>query len=73
VPTGERGEACARAGNFIRGHWNRPETTEETFRDGWYRTGEAGYLDDEGYLYPVDRVKDMIVIGGWKDHDRDVG
>jgi len=48
----------------MRGYWNQPEATEQAFRDGWYRTGDAGYLDDEGYLYLVDRVKDMIVTGG---------
>ena len=55
---------CARAGNFMREYWNRPEETADGFRDGWYHTGDAGYLDDEGYLYLVDRVKDMIVTGG---------
>ena len=64
VANGERGEVCARAGNFMRGYWNQPEATEAAFRDGWYRTGDAGYLDDDGFLYLVDRLKDMIVTGG---------
>ncbi len=64
VPTGETGEVCARSGNFMRGYWNRPDETAEAFRDGWYHTGDAGYLDERGYLYLVDRVKDMIVTGG---------
>ena len=64
VPTGETGEVCARAGNFMREYWNQPEETAEAFRGGWYHTGDAGYLDDQGYLYLVDRVKDMIVTGG---------
>ncbi len=64
LPDGEVGEVCARAGNFMKEYWNKPEATAEAFRDGWYRTGDAGYLDDEGYLFLVDRVKDMIVSGG---------
>jgi acyl-CoA synthetase (AMP-forming)/AMP-acid ligase II len=64
VPTGETGEVCAKAGNFMRGYWNKPEATAEVFQDGWYHTGDAGYLDDDGFLYLVDRVKDMIVTGG---------
>jgi acyl-CoA synthetase (AMP-forming)/AMP-acid ligase II len=64
LPTGETGEVCARAGNFMREYWNQPEATAEAFRGGWYHTGDAGYLDEQGYLYLVDRVKDMIVTGG---------
>ena len=59
-----RGEVCARAGNYMREYWNRPEETEAAFRGGWYHTGDAGYLDEDGYVYLVDRVKDMIVTGG---------
>jgi acyl-CoA synthetase (AMP-forming)/AMP-acid ligase II len=64
LPPGQSGEVCARGGNFMREYWNKPEATEEAFRDGWYHTGDAGYLDDDGYLFLVDRVKDMIVTGG---------
>jgi long-chain acyl-CoA synthetase len=64
LPPGETGEVCARAGNFMKEYWNRPEETAAAFRDGWYHTGDAGYLDADGYLYLVDRVKDMIVTGG---------
>jgi long-chain acyl-CoA synthetase len=64
VPKGDTGEVCAKAGNFMREYWNKPEATEEVFRDGWYHTGDAGYLDPQGYLFLVDRVKDMIVTGG---------
>ena len=64
LPTGETGEICARAGNFMREYWNRPEETAEAFRGGWYHTGDAGHIDDEGFVYLVDRVKDMIVTGG---------
>ena len=61
---GETGEVCAKAGNYMREYWNRPEETEAAFRGGWYHTGDAGYTDEQGYVYLVDRVKDMIVTGG---------
>ena len=61
---GRAGEVCARGGNFMSEYWNQPEATAEAFRGGWYHTGDAGYLDEDGYLYLVDRVKDMIVTGG---------
>jgi acyl-CoA synthetase (AMP-forming)/AMP-acid ligase II len=64
LPPGETGEVCARGGNFMREYWNRPDETAEAFRDGWYHTGDAGRMDAEGYVYLVDRVKDMIVTGG---------
>ncbi|MFI5308052.1 MAG: AMP-binding protein [Polyangiales bacterium] len=64
LPPGHTGEVCARAGSFMREYWKKPDATEEVFRNGWYHTGDAGYLDAQGYLYLVDRVKDMIVTGG---------
>ena len=64
VPTGEVGEVWARGGNWMQEYWNKPDATEEAFVDGWYRTGDAGRVDDDGYLFLVDRVKDMIVTGG---------
>jgi len=63
LPVGETGEVCARAGNYMVEYWRQPEATADVFRDGWYHTGDAGYLDEDGYLYLVDRVKDMIVTG----------
>jgi long-chain acyl-CoA synthetase len=64
LATGEHGEVCAQGGNYMREYWNKPEATEEVFRGGWYHTGDAGYLDDGGYLFLTDRVKDMIISGG---------
>ncbi len=62
--TNEDGEIWARGGNFMREYWGQPDVTVDAFRDGWYRTGDAGHLDAEGYLYLVDRINDMIVTGG---------
>jgi acyl-CoA synthetase (AMP-forming)/AMP-acid ligase II len=64
VPTGVTGEVCARGGNFMREYWKRPDATADAFRGGWYHTGDAGYRDERGYVFLVDRVKDMIVTGG---------
>ena len=64
LPRGEIGEVCIRGGNMMREYWNKPEATAEVFRGGWYHSGDAGYLDEDGYLFLVDRVKDMIVTGG---------
>ena len=64
LPPGQNGEVCARGGNYMIEYWNKKDATEEAFRGGWYHTGDAGYLDEDGYLYLVDRVKDMIVTGG---------
>ena len=64
LPVGEVGEVCVRGGQFMREYWRRPEETAEAFRDGWYHSGDAGRVDDEGFVYLVDRTKDMIVTGG---------
>lgn len=64
VPTGEVGEVVVKGPNVMLGYWRQPELTADTVVDGWMRTGDAGYLDPDGYLYLVDRVKDMIVSGG---------
>jgi len=64
LPPRHTGEVCARGGNYMQTYWKKPEATEEAFRGGWYHSGDAGYLDERGYLFLVDRVKDMIVTGG---------
>lgn len=61
---GEVGEVVARGPNFMSGYWNKPEATAEVLVDGWYWTRDLGYLDAAGYLYLVDRAKDMIISGG---------
>ncbi len=62
--TGQVGEIYARGDNVFRGYLNRTELTKEVLVDGWFRTGDLGYLDEEGYLYLKDRKQDMIVTGG---------
>lgn len=64
VPHGEVGEICARGSVVMRGYWNQPEATSEALRDGWLHTGDAGFMDDQGFVYVVDRIKDMIISGG---------
>jgi len=64
LPPNEVGEVCARGGNFMREYWNRPDETKAAFAGDWYHTGDAGRMDERGYVYLVDRVKDMIVTGG---------
>ena len=64
VPRGTVGEIIARGANMMLGYWNKPEETANTLRGGWMHTGDAGHMDENGYLYIVDRLKDMIVTGG---------
>ncbi|MGI9607004.1 MAG: acyl-CoA synthetase [Acidimicrobiales bacterium] len=60
-----KGEICARGPNIMKGYWNRPEATAEAIdADGWFRTGDAGYVDEDGFWFVVDRVKDMVITGG---------
>jgi acyl-CoA synthetase (AMP-forming)/AMP-acid ligase II len=64
LAAGEPGEVTVRGANIMAGYWNKPEQTATALRDGWYWTGDVGRLDAEGYLYLLDRSKDMIISGG---------
>ncbi|MGN5373869.1 class I adenylate-forming enzyme family protein [Sphingomonas hankookensis] len=64
LPVGEVGELWARGAMIVRGYWNAPEATAQTFVDGWVRTGDVARLDEEGFCYIVDRAKDIIIRGG---------
>lgn len=64
VPVGEAGELCVRGPSTMLGYWNLPEATEAALRSGWLHTGDLVRMDDDGFLYFVDRVKDMIKSGG---------
>ncbi|MBW2058001.1 MAG: long-chain-fatty-acid--CoA ligase [Deltaproteobacteria bacterium] len=68
----EVGEILAKHVWIMKGYWNKPELTAETLRDGWVHTGDMGYMDEDGFLYIVDRKKDMIVSGGENIYPREV-
>ncbi len=64
LPAGEVGELCARGDNVMLGYWQQPELTAQALRNGWLHTGDGARMDEEGFVYIVDRVKDMIISGG---------
>jgi acyl-CoA synthetase (AMP-forming)/AMP-acid ligase II len=72
VAVGEQGEIVVRGPAVMRGYWDRPEATAETLRGGWLHTGDIGRLDERGYLYVLDRMKDMIITGGSNVYAREV-
>jgi len=72
LPAGEPGEVCVRSPAVMQGYWRAPEATAEAIRDGWLHTGDIGRLDEEGYLFIVDRKKDLIIRGGFNVYPRDV-
>jgi long-chain acyl-CoA synthetase len=72
VPAGSDGEICVRSDGVMAGYWNAPAETSATLRGGWLHTGDIGHLDADGYLYVVDRKKDLIIRGGFNVFPRDV-
>lgn len=72
VPTGERGEIIVSSPGLARGYFRQPELTAKTFRDGWLYSGDIGYLDEDGFLFVVDRKKEMIITGGYNVYPREI-
>jgi len=72
VPLGEVGEICLRGATVMKGYWNRPDATAETLRDGWLHTGDIGRMDERGYVYILDRTRDMVISGGLNIYPREV-
>ncbi len=72
LPPGEPGEIAVKGPQQMEGYYNKPEATAETIRDGWFYTGDIGYVDEEGYLFISDRKKDMIIAGGYNIYPREI-
>ncbi len=72
VAQGELGEIVIRGHNVMKGYYNKPEATADAFRAGWFHTGDIGKVDEDGYFYIVDRVKDMVIRGGFNVYPREV-
>jgi len=70
LPRGEIGEICVRGANVMQGYWQQPEATAEVFFGAWLRTGDLGYRDDDGYVFMVDRRKDLIIVNGMNVYPR---
>ncbi len=71
LPTGEIGEICGRGPMMMPGYYKRPDLTKKAIIDGWLSTGDVGYVDEEGFLFLVDRIKDMIISGGVNVYPKD--
>ena len=69
---GEMGEIVTRSDLVMRGYWRDPEATAETLRNGWLHTGDMGYIDEAGYLFLLDRSKDLIISGGENVYPREI-
>jgi long-chain acyl-CoA synthetase len=72
VATNEVGEIVIRGHNVMRGYWNRPDATAEAITDGWFHTGDMGRIDEDGFYFIVDRMKDMIIRGGFNIYPREI-
>ncbi|MDE0799412.1 MAG: long-chain fatty acid--CoA ligase [Rhodospirillaceae bacterium] len=70
LPIGRRGQICIRGPQVMKGYWDNPEETENAIQDGAFRTGDVGYMDEDGYVFIVDRLKDIIIAGGYKIYPR---
>jgi len=72
VPVGEVGEMMVKGPGLFKGYWRMPEATKAAFKDGWFFTGDMGYVNEDGYMFIVDRKKDMIICGGYNVYPREI-
>nr|WP_295972753.1 AMP-binding protein [uncultured Bacillus sp.] len=72
LPPGELGEIAVKGPQVMKGYWDRPDETEQAFKDGWLLTGDLGYMDQEGYFFVIDRKKDIIIAGGFNVYPREI-
>ena len=72
VEEGDPGEILVRGPNVFKGYWRQDEASDEAIRDGWFRTGDVGYADEQGYIFLVDRKKDLIIVSGFNVYPREV-
>jgi long-chain acyl-CoA synthetase len=72
MPMGETGEICIRGPQVMKGYWNKPEETAQVLKDGWLYTGDIGKYDEDGYVFIVDRKKDMLIYKGYNVYPRDL-
>jgi long-chain acyl-CoA synthetase len=70
MPQGEKGEVCVRGPQVMKGYWRRTDETANVFIDGALRTGDVGYVDEDGFIFIVDRIKDLIIAGGYNVYPR---
>jgi long-chain acyl-CoA synthetase len=72
LPVGERGELVIKSPLVMKEYWNNPEETARQLKDGWLRTGDMAYMDEDGYVFIVDRTKDMIIAGGYNIYPQEI-
>ena len=72
VPVGEVGEICVKGDNVMQGYYNRPSDTADAIVNGWFRTGDVGRIDTDGFIFIVDRIKDLIIHKGMNIYPREI-
>lgn len=72
MPQGEKGEVCIKGPQVMKGYWKNQKATDHSVRDGFFHTGDVGYIDEDGYIFLVDRLKDVIIAGGYNIYPRNV-